>query len=360
MAVRRDLPGDQRIVTIAVDANGADLGPAEVAAGAALAVSQGGVEVLLFGPADELGDPGPGITVVDAPVSISKVAEPAAAVRANPDASIVQAWKAVKDGDAEALVSGGSTGAALAAGLFSVRRAQGIYRPALAVTLPVPGRDVTLLDVGANTEVRAEQLIQFAYMGAAYATAVLDVKRPQVGLLNVGEERTRGTPQLMEVHDQLSAVTTDAFEFVGNVEGEHFARGELDVVVSDGFSGNVSLKYAEAVSSATIDVVDNARNNNLRSRLGGWLLDPAIRRARTSLDPAVTGGAYLLGLRQLGVVPHGRFGRYGISQAILRAGHGVQEDLIERTHSTLQAAGMLRRAGGGEAKQPAASVRSES
>ena len=345
-----------RVVTVAVDANGADQGPAEVAAAAALAVSQGGVEVILYGPAAELGDEGPGISIVDAPVSIAKVLEPASAVRSNPDASIVQAWKAVKDGEAEALVSGGSTGAALAAGLFSVKRAQGIYRPALAVTLPVPGRAVTLLDVGANVEVRTEQLVQFAYMGAAYATTVLDVKRPQVGLLNVGEERTRGTAQLMEVHDQLSAATTDAFEFVGNVEGRHFARGELDVVVSDGFAGNVSLKYAEAVSSTTIDVVDNARNDNLRSRVGGWLLDPAIRRARTSLDPAVTGGAYLLGLRQLGVVPHGRFGRYGISQAILRAGHGVEENLIERTHETLEAAGMLRRAGGGDTTKPTAVV----
>jgi glycerol-3-phosphate acyltransferase PlsX len=213
----------------------------------------------------------------------------------------------------------------------------------------VPGRDVTLLDVGANVEVRTEQLVQFAYMGAAYATAVLDVKCPQVGLLNVGEERTRGTSQLMDVHDQLAASTTDAFEFVGNVEGQHFANGELDVVVSDGFAGNVSLKYAEAVSSTTIDVVDNARNDNLRSRVGGWLLEPAIKRARTSLDPAVTGGAYLLGLQQLGVVPHGRFGRYGISQAILRAGHGVEENLIERIHSTLEEAGMLRRAGLGAA-----------
>jgi glycerol-3-phosphate acyltransferase PlsX len=345
LPVRRDSPGDARVVTVAVDANGADQGPAEVAAAAALAVAQGGVEVILYGPASELGDPGPGITVIDAPVSISKVSEPAAAVRANPDASIVQAWKAVKDGEAEALVSGGSTGAALAAGLFSVKRAQGIYRPALAVTLPVPGRAVTLLDVGANTEVRTEQLVQFAYMGAAYATTVLDVKRPQVGLLNVGEEKTRGTAQLMEVHEHLAAATTDAFEFVGNVEGRHFAGGELDVVVSDGFAGNVALKFAEACAAKAFDVADDARYDNLRSRIGGFLLAPALQRGRVSLDPAVTGGAYLLGLRQLGVVPHGRFGRYGISQAILRAGHGVEANLIERTHSTLEAAGVLRRSG---------------
>ncbi|HWI21099.1 MAG TPA: phosphate acyltransferase PlsX [Baekduia sp.] len=350
--------GDPRVVTVAVDANGADLGPAEVAAGAALAVQRGGIRVLLFGPADQLRDVGDGVEVIDAPVSIAKVAEPASAVRAHPDASIVQAWRAVADGKAEALVSGGSTGTALAAGLFNVKRARGIYRPALAVTLPVPKRAVTLLDVGANTDVRTEQLVQFAYMGAAYATAVLDVKRPLVGLLNIGEEETRGTPQLFEVYEQLAAATTPAFEFVGNVEGHHFAEGEIDIVVSDGFTGNVALKFAEAVSSKTIDVVDDARNDNLRSRIGGWLLDPAIRRARTSIDPAVTGGAYMLGLRQLGVVPHGRFGRFGISQAILRAAHGVEENLIERTHSTLEAAGVLRRQAQESPLEPPASVRS--
>ena len=340
----------RRLVKVAVDANGADQGPAEVAAAAELAVSQGGVEVILYGPADELGDPGPGVTIVDAPVSIAKVTEPAAAVRANPDASIVQAWNAVKEGEAEALVSGGSTGAALAAGLFSVRRAKGIYRPALAVTLPVARqRAVTLLDVGANTEVRTEQLVQFAYMGAAYATAVLDVKKPRVGLLNVGEERTRGTAQLMEVHDQLSAATGNAFEFVGNVEGRHFAFGEIDIVVTDGFTGNVALKFAEAVSAATVDIVDAAKTRSVRARAGHFLFEPSISGARTEVDPAVTGGAYLLGLQQLGVVPHGRFGRYGISQAILRAGHGVEENLIERIHSTLEEAGMLRRAGLGAA-----------
>ena len=307
------------------------------------------MEVILYGPAAELGEPAPGITVVDAPVSIAKVTEPASAVRANPDASIVQAWNAVKHGDAEALVSGGSTGAALAAGLFSVRRAKGIYRPALAVTLPVPQSAVTLLDVGANTDVRTEQLVQFAYMGAAYATAVLDVKKPLVGLLNIGEERTRGTRQLMEVHDQLSAATGDAFEFVGNVEGRHFAFGEIDIVVTDGFTGNVALKFAEAVSAATVDIVDSAKSRSVRARAGHFLFKPSIEGARTEVDPAVTGGAYLLGLRQLGVVPHGRFGRFGISQAILRAAHGVEENLIERIHSTLEDAGMLRRAGLGAA-----------
>ena len=177
------------VPVIAVDANGADLGPAEVAAGANIAAAQG-VRVLLFGPAAELGNAGPGIEVIDAPLSIAKEANPAAAARANPESSIVRAAQAVAAGDADALVSAGATGAAIAAGLFNIKRDRGILRPALAARLPVPGAPVTLLDVGANTEVRPEHLVQFAFMGAALAQVVLGVERPRVGLLSNGEEAT--------------------------------------------------------------------------------------------------------------------------------------------------------------------------
>src|SRR6476661_2195965 len=159
-------------VTVAVDANGAALGPVEVAAGAALA-AQRGHRVLVFGPAAEIGDVPAGVEIVDAPVSIAKAPEPARAVRSTPDASIVQAARAVAEGRADALVAGGSTGAALAAGLFNIKRAKGIHRPALAIPVPVPGAPVTLLDVGANDVVRPEHLVQFAFMGASLAGAVL-------------------------------------------------------------------------------------------------------------------------------------------------------------------------------------------
>src|SRR5438128_1283750 len=158
-------------VTVAVDANGADLGAAEVAAGAAAAARKG-VRVKLFGPAAELGEPLEGVEVVDAPVSIAKDPDPARAARARPDASIVLAAKAVGAGEADALVSGGATGAALAAGLFHVKRTRGVHRPALALPIPIPGNPVVLLDVGASTEARPEHLVQFAYMGAAFAGAV--------------------------------------------------------------------------------------------------------------------------------------------------------------------------------------------
>ena len=185
-------------VTVAVDANGADLGPAEVAAGAAIAAS-GGVRVKLFGPAAQAGDPAPGVELVDAPLSVAKDPDPARAVRANPDSSIARAASAVSSGEADALVAGGSTGAVLAAGLFEIKRASGIYRPALAIPVPVPDHPVTLLDVGANAEVRSEHLVQFAYMGAAFATSVLGVANPRVALLSNGEEPSRGTPEVVEI-----------------------------------------------------------------------------------------------------------------------------------------------------------------
>jgi glycerol-3-phosphate acyltransferase PlsX len=169
-------------VTVAVDASGADLGPPEVAAAARIA-AQSGVRSVLFGPAAELGESAQGVEIVDAPVSIAKDPDPARAVRTTPQASIVRAAAAVAGGEADALVCAGTTGAALAAGLFYVKRARGIYRPALALPLPIPGHPVTLLDVGANADVRREHLVQFAFMGAAFASAVLGVERPRVGLL---------------------------------------------------------------------------------------------------------------------------------------------------------------------------------
>ena len=163
------------MVTVAVDANGADQGPAEVARGAALAAERG-TRVLLFGPAAELGSPADGVEVVDAPVSIAKAADPARAVRATPEASIVQAVDAVAAGRADALVSGGSTGAALAASLFGFKRARGVHRPALAIVVPVPGAPFLLLDAGANVAVRPEHLVQFAHMGAAFMEVVMGVR----------------------------------------------------------------------------------------------------------------------------------------------------------------------------------------
>jgi glycerol-3-phosphate acyltransferase PlsX len=334
---------------VAVDCNGADLGPAEVAAGAALAAGEG-ARVLLFGPAAELGQPPAGVEIVDAPVSIAKAEDPALAARTTPAASIVQAARAVADGRAQALVCAGGTGAALAAGTFNIKRATGIYRPALAIPVPVPDHPVTLLDVGASAEARREHLVQFAFMGAALARTVLGVAMPRVGLLSNGEEAARGSALVVEAHAELrermmnSREGFDMFEFVGNLEGGDLVSGRADVIVTDGFTGNIALKLMEGVSQTMLRAIREAAMSSTRGKLGGALLRSALGGLRAELDPEASGGAYLLGLRRLGVVPHGRFTRAGFAQAILRAQRGAREDIVAQTHAALEQAGALRRA----------------
>ena len=325
-------------VTVAVDANGADKGPAEVARGAALAAAAG-TRVLLFGPAAELGAAPDGVEIVDAPLSIAKAADPARAVRGNSQASIVQAVEAVAAGRADALVSGGSTGTALAASLFTFKRARGVHRPALAVVVPVPGSPFLLLDAGANVEVRPEHLVQFAHMGAAFMEVVMGVERPRVALLSNGEEATKGPEDVVAAHAALHGHAG----FVGNVEGFAIGSGVADVIVADGFAGNVALKVMEGTSSVLLGAVRDAATSSLRGRLGGLLLRPALRGLRDELDPELAGGAVLLGLRRLGVVPHGSFGERGFARAIEVAARGVREDVVGRTHERLAAAGALRR-----------------
>jgi phosphate acyltransferase len=330
------------MVTVAVDAGGADLGPMEVAAGAAAAVHPG-LSVILFGPADEIGEVSARVQVVDAPVSIAKAADPAFAVRSTPEASIVQAAKAVADGRAQALVSGGSTGSALAAGLFNMRRDRGIYRPALALPLPVPGASpVLLLDVGANVTCRPEHLVQFAHMGSAFAQAVMSIPSPRVALLSNGEEPGKGTPDLVFVHEQLAGAGGTGLNFVGNVEGTQVTENVADVVVMDGFTGNIALKLIEGVSERTMRAIRDAALSSARGRLGGWLLRPAVTKLREQIHPETPGGAYMLGLRQVGVVAHGRFTRRGFQRAIEVAARGVEEDVIGATRQALEAAGALR------------------
>ena len=338
--------GGERDPVVAVDCNGADLGPGEVAAGAALA-AENGVRVLLFGPAAELGELPVGVEVEDSPVSIAKAPDPVKAARANPEASIVRASRAVAEGRADALVCAGGTGAALAAGIFNIKRAPGIYRPALALPLPVPEYPVTLLDVGANADARREHLVQFAYMGAALAKSVLGVQRPRVGLLSNGEESGRGSALVLETHAALAERARETgggmLEFVGNVEGGDVVAGRADVVVTDGFTGNVALKLIEGVSQTIIGAIRGAARSSLRGQAGGLLLRGALGGLREDIDPETSGGAYLLGLRRLGVVPHGRFSRRGFAQAIVRADRGAREDLVGVTQRALEAADALRR-----------------
>ena len=278
------------------------------------------------------------VEVIDAPVSVAKAADPARAVRDQPEASVVQAVRAVADGEADALVSGGSTGAALAAALFRIKRARGVHRPALALLMPVPGKPFLLLDAGANVDVRPEHLVQFAHMGAAYMRVVAGVADPRVGLLSIGEEATKGTEEVQAAHAALAGTPG----FIGNVEGFAVGTGDADVIVTDGFTGNVVLKTMEGTSRALLAAVREAAMSSARSKAGGLLLRPALGGLRDGIDPEAAGGAVLLGLRKLVVVPHGSFSSRGIAAAVGVAARGAREDLAGRTYAALQEAGALR------------------
>jgi phosphate acyltransferase len=325
---------------IAVDANGADRGPAVVADGAA----RSGVPVKLFGPAAELAGAGERAEVVDSPVAITGDEEPVAAVRTRPEASIVRAAQAVAAGEADALVSAGSTGPALAAATLAIKRLKGVHRPALAVLLPVPGGPTLLLDCGANVEVRPEQLVQFAYMGACFMEAVYGVERPRVGLLSVGEETKKGTPDVIETHARLTAGPLD---FAGNVEGFDLPAASVDVIVTDGFTGNVALKVLEGTAKTVTGAIRDAIRSGPVSTLGGLLIRGRVGRLRASIDPEAVGGAILLGLRRPVVVGHGSFGPEGIASAIRLARRAADERIVERTADALAAAGVLRSAPAG-------------
>jgi glycerol-3-phosphate acyltransferase PlsX len=327
---------------IAVDAHGADGGPATVLEG----VRQSGVPAVLFGAAADLDAADAGIEVVDSPVVVTGDEEPARAVRAKRDSSIVRAATAVAEGRADALVSAGPTGAALAAALFHVKRLPGVHRPAIAVLLPVPGRPTLLLDAGANVEVRPEHLVQFAYMGAAFMEAVHGVESPRVGLLSVGEEAAKGTPDVVEAHRRIAAGPLD---FVGNVEGTDLTAGAADVIVTDGFTGNVALKTIEGTAKTVSGAIRDAVRSGAVSTFGGLLIRGRVARLRDSIDPNAVGGAILLGLRGVAVIAHGGSSPRGIAQAVLLARRGVDDRMIERTAAALEDGGALR-------SVPAASV----
>ena len=306
-----------------------------------------GTRCILFGPAAQieaaLGDAPPAaIEVADAPEAISNNDDPVAAVRSKAGASVVLAARAVADGRAEALVSAGSTGAALAAGLLHVRRLRGVHRPALAVLVPIPGRPVLLLDCGATLEVRPEQLVQFAFMGAAFSSAVLGVPKPRVGLLSVGEEPEKGTEPVVAAHERLAELASAPFEFAGNVEGGDIPGGNVDVVVTDGFTGNVSLKLLEGTSKTVVTAIRDAIRGGTLSKIGGLLIRSRVGRLREQLDPERVAGAYLLGLRGLVVVSHGASSSRAIANAIALAERGVEEDVTGRLAAALADAGVLR------------------
>jgi glycerol-3-phosphate acyltransferase PlsX len=329
-----------RGVTVALDGFGVEQGFDVLAQGARLAAA-GGISLRIFGPPDELGLDGvEGVEVVPTSEWISNEEDPIPAIRSRTDASVVRAVRDVADGRADAMVSAGSTGATMAAATFGLRRLQGVKRPALAAQLPVPGKPVLFLDVGANSEVRAQHLVQFAFLGAAFSQAVLGTSRPRVGLLSVGEEPGKGTEEVVAAHALLAEAP--GIEFIGNVEGSDLPAGRADVVVTDGFTGNVSLKLMEGTARTVTTAIRGAARSNPLAALGGLLMRPALGGLRRELHPDTTGGAILLGLRGIAVVGHGSSGAEGVANAVRLAARCVEVDAIGRTAALLREGGANR------------------
>jgi len=332
------------VTTVALDGRGADRGAEVIVAGARAAAADG-IAVRVFGDPAELRELEgvDGVEVIEAPGFISNEEEPVAAVRGKEDASIVMAAHDVAEGRSDALASAGPTGATMTAALFAMRRSQGVRRPALALQLLVPGRKgppSLLLDVGANAEVRPGDLVQFAYLGSAFSAAVLGVERPRVALLSVGEEDKKGTQDVIEAHAALREA--EGIHFIGNVEGRDLLGNAADVIVTDGFTGNVALKTMEGTARAVADAVGRAARSNPIAAAGGLLLRPALGGLRREMDPDTTGGAILLGLRGVAVVGHGSSGEAGIANAIRLAARSVEQRAVERTAELLAQHGATR------------------
>jgi glycerol-3-phosphate acyltransferase PlsX len=313
---------------IAVDAMGGDRGPEAVVDGA-LAARGDGIEPILFGSASL---DAKGLELWPTTQVVAMREKPADAFREKTDSSLVRAVKAVADGEADAVVSPGNTGAMLAAGLVLLRRVRGVRRPAIAVPIPARRGPCVLVDAGANADCRAEHLLQFATMGAVFAEEMLEIARPQVRLLSIGEEPEKGNQLTLEAHALLAASDLD---FRGNAEGRDILEGAADVLVTDGFTGNVALKAVEGTIRTLLDSLREEITASSAGTVGGLLIRPAARRLRKRLDPDTYGGAYLLGLRGLVVIAHGNSSATAIANAIRLAARGVDHDVVGRLAARL-------------------------
>ena len=316
------------MIRVAVDAMGGDRGPEEIVAGAVDAASDT-VQPVIVGPR---GLDTQGLELIEAPDVIAMDEKPTEAVRAKPNSSLVVACRAVGERRADAVVSAGNTGAMLAACLLELRRIPGVRRPAIAVTIPARRGPSVLLDSGANADARPEDLVQFAHMGAVFAEEILGVARPEIRLLSIGEEPEKGSLLSLEAHRLLAATELN---FAGNTEGRDLLTGAADVVVTDGFTGNVALKVTEGTIQTLLEGLREEITATAVGKLGGLLIRPAARRLRKRLDPDTYGGAYLLGLRGLAVIAHGNSSRRAITNAVSLAARGVEKDVVGRLAQNL-------------------------
>ncbi len=318
-------------VRVAVDAMGGDRAPEEIVAGALEARSDA-VEPILFGRREVVEPLADGLEVVHFEQEVGMDEKPGDAVRGKRDSSLFAACRAVKEGKADVALSAGNTGAMLAAGLVEIGRLRGAHRPAIAIPLPGPDGPSILLDAGANADARPEHLLQFAHMGAVFAQDALGIETPSVALLSIGEEPEKGNKLVRETHDLLEP---SPLRFIGNVEGRDLLSGAADVIVCDGFTGNVALKTLEGGIAATIGGLREAIESSARSKVGGLLIRPAARELRRRLDPETYGGAYLLGLRGLVVIAHGNSSRVAVANAIQLAARGVEHGVVDQLAARL-------------------------
>ena len=320
---------------IAIDAMGGDHAPEEIVAGAVLAAADGLGHMVLVGDRARVapllahhGAAGVEVEVVHAPAAVAMDATPSQALRNADETSLGIAVNLVRDGRADAVVSAGNSGAFLAIALVRLRTIAGVGRPAIAVVYPAKYGPVVVLDSGANVDCRPEWLVQFGVMGAAYARAVLGIERPKVGIISVGEERVKGNAQTIEAANLLER---SPLNFIGNVEGRDVLFNHADVVVTDGFVGNVMLKLSEGAGALIGDIVTGElKGGNLLIKLGALLARPALQRVRERVSYESYGGAPLLGLRGNCIVAHGRAGRQAIRSAIRAAAAEVREDVVGR------------------------------
>lgn len=328
-------------VVVAVDAMGGDHAPDEIVAGAVQAVEELGIGVLLVGRPDAVeallpfAGPPAGLEVVPASEVVGMTDDPAAGVRRKKDASIVRAAEAVRDGRASAMVSAGNTGAAMGAAVLRMGRLGGVARPAIAVPIPVPGSTPTvLLDAGATVDCKPEWLAQFARMGAEYARIRYGTEAPKVGLLSNGEEAGKGDELRKAAHPLLEGVPG----FVGNVEGREVMTDAVDVVVTDGFTGNVTLKAFEGALRMFVDLVFGVLSSTEAAKKASEVVTPLLLEAAGDLDPDATGGAMLLGVDGVCVVSHGSSSARAVVNACSVAADCVAAGIIDRTKEAVTSA----------------------
>ncbi|MDE0803616.1 MAG: phosphate acyltransferase PlsX [Acidimicrobiales bacterium] len=319
------------MLPIAVDANGGDKSPGDIVAGARRAREELDVDIVLVGTPD-VADLAGDLPLIEASEVIAMDADPGSSVRRMKDSTLVRAAEAVRDGKASAMISAGNTGATMASALLRMGRIRGAKRPAIATPLPVPsGGHTVLLDAGANAECQPEWLVQFAQMGAAYAAARYDVDGPRVGLLSIGEEPGKGDTLRKETYELL--VADGVFDaaggtFIGNVEGRDILTDEVDVVVTDGFTGNVALKSLEGGMKALVGRLLEAFGATEESRAAADVLMPELLPLYASLDPENTGGAMLLGVDGVCIISHGSSGETAVVNAVRVARDMVAGDVV--------------------------------